>query len=188
MIPYVGDLSRADAELLRSLACRSTRILEFGAGASTQIFATYGSGVVYSVEMDPAWIERTARNLKALRVRQRVDFRGPHDALPFGSFDLIFIDSTDELRAGFAFCSWKMLAVGGKMCFHDTRRTKPHGASTTTDVQNVCAIIERHSSEIDSVVLNQRDSNITVVTKRAALLYEDWNVAEERTLEQIGLA
>lgn len=193
MIDYVGDLSRRDAELLRELAQRSPRILEFGAGASTQIFAAYGRGIVESVDTDPTWIERTKRNLTALgliapNLSRPFVFHRFEQFRPTPPYDLIFVDGVDELRAAFAFLTWPALAVGGVMAFHDTRRTAPHGASLTSDVQNVCALIERHSPEIDGVVLNQHDSNTTVVTKRAPLALEDWNAIEGRTLAQIGLA
>ncbi len=49
------------------------------------------------------------------------------------------------------------------------------------------AIVDRHSTEVDRVVLNQDDSNISVVTKRLPLIYEDWNQVEGRTPAQIGI-
>lgn len=60
--------------------------------------------------------------------------------------------------------------------------------SSTSDVQNVCALIERFSTEIDCVCLNQDESNTTVVAKRTPLLYEDWMKIEGRTPEQMGIA
>lgn len=194
MIPYIGDLSIADAELLRELAGRSDHVLEFGAGASTQIFAAYSRGaVIDSVETEPEWIEKTERNIVRLclaprgDVAYRVRFHLYQKFLPAGPYDLVFVDGIDELRSPFAFLTWPELAVGGRMAFHDTRRTAPHGDSPTSDVQNVCALIERYSPEIARVVLNENDSNTTVVTKRAPLLVEDWNAREGRTLAQIGL-
>lgn len=186
MIDYIGDVSRRDAHLLRSFAERSDRILEFGCGASTQIFAAYARGIIESVETDPEWIEKTKRNLDALGLAGVV-FHLYSDFRP-AAHDLIFVDGVDELRQAFALLAWPSLMVGGLMCFHDTRRTAPHGDSPTSDVQNVCAVIERHSTEIDCVVLNQYDSNITVITKREPLMCEDWNFVEGRTLEQIGIA
>ena len=38
-IRYIGDISREDAELLARTAAGARRILEFGAGASTQVLA-----------------------------------------------------------------------------------------------------------------------------------------------------
>lgn len=194
MIDYVGDLSRNDAEILRVLARQSRRILEFGCGASTQIFAAFGAGPVHSVETDPAWIEKTQRNILALdlkdpRISKHPVVFHPYETFsPDQGFDLMFVDGIDELRQEFAISMWPFLEVGGRMCFHDTRRTRPHGVSPTSDVQNVCALIERYSPEIDSVAFNLGESNTTVVSKRAPLLLEDWNVAEGRTDEQIGIA
>lgn len=188
MIDYVGDLSRNDAVLLRSLAERSARILEFGCGASTQIFAAYGCGSVDSVETHPEWIEKTRRNLARLAIDKPVTFHSYARFTPVPHYDMIFVDGIDELRLPFALLTWTSLAVGGAVCFHDTRRTTPHGDSMMSDIANVCVIVERHALEVDRVVLNQDDSNVTVVTKREPLLLQDWNAAEERTPEQIGIA
>jgi predicted O-methyltransferase YrrM len=188
MIHYIGDLSRRDAELLRVLAVKADRILEFGAGASTQIFAAYGRGTVETVETDLEWIEKTHRNFLAIGIERTITFHIWQAFVPVGPYSLIFVDGIDELRREFAFKTWPTLAIGGVMCFHDTRRTAPHGASKTSDIQNALAIAETFSPEVDRVVLNQADSNITVVTKRAPLLLEDWNAIEGRTAAMIGIA
>lgn len=188
MIPYIGCVSREDAFLLQSLAERSDRILEFGSGASTQIFAQYCCGTVESVETDLSWVVKTKRSLAALGIRGAVTFHGFSSFKPHGKYDLILIDNVDELRQEAALLSWPFLSLGGWMCFHDTRRTTPHGPSTTTDVQNACAVVARYSTEVASVVLNQNDSNTTVITKRRSpLLYVDWMVSEGRTPAQMGL-
>jgi predicted O-methyltransferase YrrM len=191
MIPYIGCISREDAELLKSLAERSESILEFGSGASTQIFAAYGAGRVESAETDPAWIEKTKRNLEALGLTKPVEFH-LHDGWLLELdrlWDLVFVDCVDELRSQIALSMWPFVRGMGAMCFHDTRRRKPHGDSTTSDVQNVCALIEQYSPEIESVALNAADSNTTVVRKRQEpLIYVDWMVTEGRTREQMGLA
>lgn len=190
MIPYVGDLSRNDAALLKELAEQAHRILEFGAGASTQIFAAYGEGLVHSVETDPAWIRKTERNLdrlyRAIKLRPVRFFSYVFE--PEGPYDLIFVDGVDELRQAFAVRTWPHLAVGGTMAFHDTRRRGPHGVSATSDMQNVCALVLHFLPEIDSVLVNTCESNTTLVRKRVPLLLEDWNIVEGRTPEQIGLA
>jgi predicted O-methyltransferase YrrM len=188
MIDYIGDVSREDAVLLRWLAEHSYQILEFGSGASTQIFAAYGAGTVESVETEPQWIEKTSRNLAKLGIEKQVTFY-PHESFrPTGGYDLIFVDGIDELRQSFALTTWPSLQVGGRMCFHDTRRTVPHGVSPTSDVQNVCALIERYSSEVANVALNQDESNTTVVRKRAPLPYVDWMKSEGRSPAQMGIA
>ena len=186
MIPYVGVISREDAELLKSLAENAERILEFGCGASTQIFAAYGKGTVDSVETGWNWIEKTKRNIARLGLPPKVRF---HEYASFRPerYDLIFDDGADELRLAFAALTFPHLDVGGIMAFHDTRRTKPHGESRTSDVQNVCSILEWHSTEIDSVTMNANNSNTTLIRKRAPLPYVNWQVTEGRTDAQMGL-
>ena len=195
MINYIGDLSRADAELLRVFAEKADRILEFGVGASTQIFAAYARcGPVHSVETDPTWIEKTQRNLIRLdeaqpgAIKPVLFYLYESYRLSWG-FDLIFIDGVDELRQDFALLTWAALEPGGAMLFHDTRRSIPHGDSPTTDLQNALAVVDRFALEVDRVLLNHADSNITIVRKRLVpLVLEDWNEVEGRALEQIGLA
>lgn len=187
MIPYVGDLSRLDAELLRRLAERSDRVLEFGCGASTQIFAAYARGTVDSVDTEAIWIERTKRQLQALEIPRAVTFH-PYQAFTVsGAYDLIFVDGLNELRLPFALMTWPALAVGGAMSVHDTRRTRPYGKAALSDVQCVCAILEAHALEIDTVAMNQANSNTTVIVKRLLLAYEDYNAIEGRTPRQLGL-
>lgn len=180
MIDYIGDLSRRDAELLRDLAQHARRILEFGVGASTQIFAVYGRGTVDSVETEPAWIAKTVRNIAALRMPVApVEFHAYETFKPAGEYDLIFVDGRQDLRLPFAHLTWPALARGGVMAFHDTRRGK--------DVRNVCAVIEHWSSAVETVTLNARCSHTTTIQKRAALPFEDYNALEGRTLAQLGL-
>jgi predicted O-methyltransferase YrrM len=168
------------------LAEGADSILEFGSGASTQIFRAYTKGSVTSVESDPAWITKTDANLARLNL-SGVVFRPYYGFEPVGMYDVVFIDNANELRLESAIRAWPNLAVDGVMAFHDTRRTKPHGLSKTSDVQNVCAIIERFSTEIDRVILNDGDSNTTLIYKREPLLYVNWQVSEGRSDAQMGL-
>ena len=62
--PFIGDLSTQDAAVLATMA-QGARVLEFGAGGSTQIFAAVADGCV-SMETDGDWISRTQRNLLRL--------------------------------------------------------------------------------------------------------------------------
>lgn len=58
---YVGDISEADAAVLAELAAESHRILEYGVGASTQVYAQAaapGTAIV-SLNRDTHWIDRT---------------------------------------------------------------------------------------------------------------------------------
>lgn len=186
MIDYIGDVSRRDAELLRALAERSDRILEFGCGASTQILAAYGRGGVTSVDTETAWIDKTQRNLVALNskypgtFKHAVGFHLYEVFRPSWEFDLIFVDGLGALRLPFAIKTWPALAPDGVMAFHDTRRP--------ADVAKVCDFIRLHSTEIDRIVMNAADSNITVIYKRVPLLLEDYNAIEGRTPAQLGLA
>lgn len=194
MIPYIGDVSRHDAELLASLARHSSRILEFGVGASTQIFAAYGRDEVHSVDTSMEWIQKTIRNLDKLDHSylpsfkcKRVAFHAYTAFVPTGVYDLVFVDGLNELRLPFALKVWPFLGVGGRMAFHDTRRTEPYGKAKLSDVQHVCAVLLQHWREVRTVEVNMLDSNTTVVTKRAPLLLEDYNKIEGRTRAQLGL-
>lgn len=191
MIPYIGCVSREDAFVLKTLAEMSPRILEYGSGASTQIFACYGTGKVISVESVDEWAYKTAAHLRNLvdDVTREVEFvryrEFSEDLCP--EVDLIFIDCADELRLLCAYASWPLLRVGGTMAFHDTRRTKPHADAARSDVQNVCAVLAAFSPEVECVSFNACESNTTLVLKRAPLLYVDWQKSEGRTDAQMGL-
>lgn len=198
MIPYIGCVSREDAEVLKMLAECSQSILEFGAGASTQIFAAYGKRSVDTVESDSTWIEKTRETIERLSFVEGCSFPAivTYHHQPrcnelwlwdLGFYDLIFIDCADDLRLPWALASWQFLSVGGTMAFHDTRRTQPHGLAPFSDIQNVCQLLAKYSTEIDGVTLNAGDSNTTLVVKRLPLLYENWQVAEGRTDAQMGL-
>lgn len=181
MIPYIGDISKNDAELLARLAEGAKSILEFGVGASTQVLAKYKAGRMISMETDPAWIVKTQRNFTRLGIPQEaVDFR-PYVGFPIDPaerFDLIFDDGVDGFRREFAMKAWPLLSVGGIFCFHDTRRTG--------DVLNVCALLGAVSAEVLVVKFNEDHSNITTIVKKQAEHFEDWNVIEKRESWQTG--
>lgn len=188
MIDYIGDISWQDAYLFERLAKSSTDILEFGAGASTQIFATSGAGSLVTVETDPEWVKRTEKNLKRWTLHRRVIFINYDQFENFvgGEFDLILVDGKDQLRLPFAHASWPYLRVGGVMLFHDTRREHPHGGSKTTDIQNVLSLVEKYFHSIETVEVNAERSHTTVVKRCPVLRDEDWNVVEKRTHLQRG--
>lgn len=188
MIPYIGCVSKEDAHLLARLAAESHRILEFGSGASTQIFAAYTPGHVYSVETDDAWIVKTRGHLDGFGTTEKVSFHRAEAFEPGGQYDLVFVDGIDDDRLVRALSAWKCVAWRGVMAFHDTRRTEPHGASERSDIANVASLLQWHSTEIDRIDVNAEDSNTTLVYKRVApLLYVDWQVTEGRTDAQMGL-
>lgn len=185
---FVGDLSAADAALLHHHGSRARRILEFGAGGSTQLFAQAlaEDGSLLTLETDPAWIARTSEHLVRLGVRARVRFMLYQDfspqAPPSPSFDLLFDDGVDELRREMALTTWPLLAPGGVFLFHDTRRER--------DIANVLALMAAHYNEIESVECNQRfrgtSSNLTVLRKKVAEPYLDWNLAEGLPMWRYG--
>src|SRR5438270_8420588 len=114
---YIGDISREDAQLLSRYAAGARRMLEFGAGASTQVLAQSApeGAEIVTVETDSGWIGRTRRNLQLLGVTREVKFvpyRGFWRALR-GPFDFIFDDGIDRRRREFAEHAWPLLAVGG---------------------------------------------------------------------------
>ena len=175
MILYIGDLSQNDALILKELAQQSNQILEFGVGASTQILAYYGTGSLVTVETDLKWTERTKENLKLLGIPKEPYFEDYYTFMQkyiVGGCDLIFDDGADEFRLPFALKTWPHLKIGGYLLFHDTRRQ--------SDVNNIGEFIKVHSPEIESVYINKNHSNITVIKKKSAEFYEDWNVVEGR--------
>jgi predicted O-methyltransferase YrrM len=181
---YIGDISREDAALLARSAAGARRILEFGAGASTQVLAQSAAegAEIVTVETKPQWVERTRENLRLLGIPREVRFvpyRGFWRAVE-GPFELIFDDGPDRLRAEFAERAWPMLAVGGCMLFHDTRRPR--------DARVALRQVERVFLEVASVQLNPEGSNLIVVRKQSPQKYVDWNVAEGRARWEYGHA
>jgi len=177
MIDYVGDISRADAELLKELASNATNILEYGSGASTQVLRAYSKGIVTSVEQEDNWIESTKGHLERLELDE-VTFIKRTKFKPSGFYDLVFDDGPLEQREEFAMVTWPHIRIGGIFALHDTR--------TTMMVQVLSNILLQFSPGIECMYVNKDHSNITVIRKKSAEFYEDWNVAEGRTLAQRG--
>jgi predicted O-methyltransferase YrrM len=193
MIPYIGDISKQDAALLRRLTAQlhglmgtPPRILEFGMGASTQVIAHYSDAEFTSVETEPSWRERTVANLELLGIDRPVKlelYKGFMETICLkedNHYDLIFDDGVDGYRLEFARKTWRLLKEGGLLLFHDTRRT--------SDIKNVCELVAEQSAYISSVSINEADSNITVIRKRRPVFYENWNETEGRAPWQSGYA
>jgi len=72
---YIGDISTNDFLILKELAIKSTNILEFGVGASTQIILNYTHGIVTSIDTSDEWIELTKKNLQYLNINKSIDFQ-----------------------------------------------------------------------------------------------------------------
>jgi len=94
-------------------------------------------------------------------------------------YDLIFDDGVDDKRREFAFNAWPLLKIGGKLAFHDTRRTQ--------DVDNIVAFLKQFSPSIRTIEgkTKGRIPNITIFEKRDNLFFQDWNGEEGRELWQI---
>ena len=178
MINYIGDISSADSIILRDMAKQSTNILEFGVGASSQVLAAYAKGKVTSVETDMNWIKRTQENLKLLDITTEVEFKDYYTFVPEGEYDLIFDDGATEFRLPFAKLTWKHLKIGGYLLIHDTR--------TSREVQVVHDFMKEFSPEIESIFINKDHSNITVIKKKVAEFYINWNEVEGRKPWQSG--
>jgi predicted O-methyltransferase YrrM len=182
---YVGDLSGADADLLARLARDAERILEYGVGASTQIFAQAAARRtnILSLDTEDYWIDRTREILDELvpghGVRlQRFERLTALDDLADGSFDLVFDDGHEDLRLEFGLASWRLLRTGGKLVLHDTRRRG--------DVGNVLLLAARFFREIERIDLNPGGSGLSIFHKCARKPYIDWNKQEDRAAWEMG--
>ena len=182
---YVGDLSREDGRLLAGLAQEASRVLEYGVGASTQIFAqVVAPGVeIHSLDTEDYWIHRTRVLLDELAPGHGVRLRRFErltelDDLVDGSFDLIFDDGHEDMRLEFGLASWRLLRTGGRFVLHDTRRRG--------DVGNVLFLAARYFREIERIDLNPAGSNLSILHKCAPKPYVDWNKREYRAAWQVG--
>jgi predicted O-methyltransferase YrrM len=181
---FIGDLSSADVNVLSNLVSRADRILEFGAGGSTQIaaqFAPRGARIV-TVDTSPEQISRTIVNLGRLGVPAQdvefLDFDCWMEKVGDHYFDMIFDNGADALRRSFAHQAWPMLRIGGVMVFHSTRRE--------TDIENVLDLIRARYLEVDSVEINTRSSNITVIRKKTSEPWVNWNTVQSRLPWEVG--
>lgn len=182
---YVGDLSRDDADLLARLAREADSILEYGVGASTQIFAQSATPQteILSLDTEDYWIDRTRALLDELvpghGVRlQRFERLTILDDLADGSFDLIFDDGHEDLRLEFGLAAWRLLRTGGKLVLHDTRRRG--------DVGNVLLLSARFFREIERIDLNPNGSSLSILHKCGRKPYFDWNKQEDRAAWEMG--
>ena len=177
MIDYIGDISKADAQVLKEFAEKSASILECGCGASTQVLRAYSKGTVTSVDTERRWITSTKAHLKRLKLGH-VDFVLMKNFTPSGMYDLVFNDGHLDGRREFAERVWRCIRVGGSLLYHDTR--------TTRIVMDVAHLLAGYSSEIHTMIVNKDHSNITVVERKVAEHYENWNLVEGREKWQIG--
>lgn len=170
---YIGDLSRADMQVLAEYAMTHRRVLEFGAGASTQILALRGdqNAAFYCVETEQSWIDRTSDNCRRLGARHPIylSWLG-WQQLQAQEFDLVFNDGLLELRDEFASRAWRMLGEGGSLLWHDCR--------AATSSRDIVTFVGENYAEIESVSLSYRESNIAVIRKRVAIREGNWHEHE----------
>jgi predicted O-methyltransferase YrrM len=165
---YIGDLSKYDYEVLKELSSTSIEILEFGVGASTQILRNFSVGNLTSIETSEFWIDITKKNLEFLNINKYVRFFMYQDFNPdLEEYDFVFNDGVDSLRSEFGIKVWKNIKVGGVIAYHDTRRSK--------DIENVIELVNQFKDEVDSVIFNVNNSNITIVKKKMkdSVIYND---------------
>lgn len=178
-IEFVGDLSIADAKLLAQLGVESTHILEFGVGGSTQIFAQCQPIKLMCVDTDAGWIERTKNNLSRITSPFTAPSFAPYDLFKFeGVYDLIFVDGVPDKRLDFAMRAWPILDTGGRMIFHDTRRFEYF--------REAAWVMQSFFSEVRCVDINLNDSNLTIIEKGPARVYENWNLTEGKPMWAYG--
>ena len=182
---YVGDLSREDADLLARLAGEANRILEYGVGASTQVFAQAAKPQteILSLDTEDYWIDRTRLLLDELVPEHRVQLQRFERLTVLedsadGSFDLVFDDGHEDLRLEFGLAAWRLLRMGGKLVLHDTRRRG--------DVGNVLLFAARFFREIERIDLNPQGSSLSILHKCARKPHFDWNQQEDREAWEMG--
>jgi predicted O-methyltransferase YrrM len=171
---YIGDVSKTDALVLQKYAKLSSSVLEFGPGASTQIIAQSmkEEGTIDSFETEQKWIDLNIKTLQELDCSNKCSFHLYKCLSPFiednvNSYDLVFVDGLNELRLEFALSAWSTLKVGGVMIFHDTRK-QPFATI-------ISKVLEKHFEEIESIKVNELDSNMSVITKTPPHLFDNWN-------------
>lgn len=185
MIKYIGDISWADASVLKEMVETHHTILEFGCGASTQVMAKYKSNgsSFRSIDTSKEWIDTTIKNLQLLDISTfSVEFQQYEDFFsqvsPNDQYDFIFNDGGDSLRRAFAVNIWPHLATNGILAFHDTRR--PH------DFRNVLEILATFQNEIGAVYFNTNGSNITTIQKVTPKPYDNWQIRENKEPWMLG--
>jgi hypothetical protein len=181
MIPYIGDISKYDAFLLKKIVEGDNikNILEFGCGASTQVIAAYTKAKFASIDTSKKWINKTINNIKLLEINNMPLFY-KYNNFDFSNsnYDFVFDDGIDYLREPFAYKIWSKINVAGILAFHDTRRNN--------DMAIVINFIINNITEIEAVVFNCNQSNISLVYKGIVKPYYDWQTEEQRLLWQNG--
>jgi SAM-dependent methyltransferase len=171
---FIGDLSLQDADILAQYASSSSTILEYGSGGSTQIMSQCGASEIISVETSKYWIQLTQQRISQIEHHTPVEFVNYRTNFT-QTFDLIFVDGVWQNRENFAIQTWNNLRVGGVMLFHDTRRD--------FDCQIALSVAKKFYLEVEKVEINARasdgnSSNTTILHKKIAEPYINWNNVE----------
>lgn len=186
MIPYIGDISKADAEVLAFLAEKSANILEFGCGASTQVISAYkGISLFTSIDTSEEWITKTQNNIDLILGGADTQFQSYdlfmqqlNNTTLSRQYDFVFDDGVDSLRRDFAIKIWPHIRVGGALAFHDTRRAH--------DFRNVLEVCAHYQNEIEEANFNFLHSNITILIKKEPEPYDNWQITENKQPWQLG--
>lgn len=143
-----ADAAQVLARLV--VAGNRRRILEFGAGVSSQVFAAalreIGGGSLTSVEEHPEWCEEAWAQVQAVpgvdsmlvasRVRLTIDRRGVYfgysrrdEIIRRGPFDLVFVDAPYGAmgRDGALHACFEALAPGALIVLDDSARDREQG-------------------------------------------------------------
>lgn len=173
MINYIGDISKADAQVLEMFGAISKEILEFGCGASTQVMAYYTGGHITSIDTEQVWLDKTKVHLDRLLVEpdkytlmKYTDFNPTQKE----KYDFVFDDGADSMRRDFGINIWPFIKIGGYLALHDQRR-KP-------DFDNALVIIDRYWMEVDIIYMNYMHSNITFIKKKKEERWSNWQIDE----------
>lgn len=167
---HVGDLSKADAAALVKYASRASSILEFGSGGSSQLIAAVRppDSKFWSVETEPYWVQTTKDNIAKFG-GVGPEFLTWEEWEGFtGEFDMVFVDGLDMHRRAFGMRAWPMLKVGGVMILHDCLRLP--------DYDNAMAIARHFFEEVESIQVNESDSNMVVIRKKEKRGYKNWQL------------
>jgi hypothetical protein len=175
---YIGDLSLQDAAVLEEFARKSPNILEFGVGASTQIFSQCLPTHLTSVETDANWIKLVESKISSFSTKVIPKFLTYTTSFDC-QYNLIFVDGVDNLRLDFAINTFKYLPVGGWMLFHDTRRLNDFG--------NALNLIGQYPLEVGTCHFNYKNSNITAIQKKHYEPYINWQTVEGKQPQQYSL-
>ena len=179
MTKFVGQLSKADVNLLSHYAKEYPKILEFGAGGSTMIFAQTTPKKVLTMEPNPVWVARTLSNLSVLGADS-----SKYEIVPYslksieGEYDLVFVDGTANERFPFALVAFKHLRVGGWILFHDTRERG--------DLRNFLELAFAYRDEVGHIFMNADGSNISGIQRKPSEPAYDWSVTEGQLPWQTG--